>query len=105
VTQLLTTISALSKAISDDIVRLNGGLEELQIQQRTFFTNSRREKIHQWLSPPDPSSSHKAACKRRQPTTGAWFVEGRQFEEWKISPNSFLWLHGIRKYIFSQRIV
>jgi hypothetical protein len=73
----------------------------LQIGQKTVLADNRRQKIHEWLSPPDPSSNHNAACKKKQPMTGAWLVEGPQFEEWKTRPNSFLWLHGIRKYIFS----
>ncbi len=101
VTNLLTIISGLSRAIKDDIARLDDGIAELQIGQKTFLADDRRKKIHQWLSPPDPSSNHDAACKKRQPTTGAWFVEGPQFEEWKINPNSFVWLHGIRKDMFS----
>jgi hypothetical protein len=73
---------------------VHDGVLELQIGQR----NERRQKIHRWLSPPDSSSNHNAACKKRQPTTGSWFVGGDQFAEWKVRSNSFLWLHGIRKY-------
>jgi hypothetical protein len=71
---------------------------ELQIGQR----NEHQQKIHRWLSSPDLSSNHNAACEKRQLTTGAWFVEGDQFPEWKCSSNSFLWLHGIREYTFSK---
>ena len=100
-TSILTTISRLSQAIKDDIARLDDDIAELQAGPKTFLADDRRRKIRQWLSPPDPSSNHNAACKKRQPTTGAWFFESLQFEEWKSSPNSFLWLHGIRKYMFS----
>jgi len=92
--RLLTTISGLSEEIKDRMV-------ELQIGQR----NERRQKIHRWLSSLDPSSNHNDACKKRQPTTGAWFVGSDQFAEWKFSSNSFLWLHGIRKYAFYRRVV
>lgn len=57
-----------------------------------------RQKICSWLSAPDPTSNHEAARKKQQPTTGTWFVGGSQFEEWKVTSCSFLWLHGIRKY-------
>jgi hypothetical protein len=80
---------------------LHDGVAELQIGQRNFLADNRWQKTHQWLSPPDPSTNHNAACKKRQPTTGAWFVEGDQFAKWKCSSNSFLWLHGIRTYTFS----
>ncbi|KAI9868361.1 MAG: hypothetical protein M1813_005804 [Trichoglossum hirsutum] len=43
-----------------------------------------RQKIHQWLSAPDPSSNHNAACKKRQSTTGLWLVGRSQFTHWKL---------------------
>jgi hypothetical protein len=92
-------IGALAREIKDDIVKLSDGVAKLQIEQKTFTEDERRQKIYQWLSPPDPSSNHNSACKKRQPTTGAWFIESDEFKKWKMGPNSFLWLHGIRKYI------
>ena len=102
---LLTAISGLARAIKDDIARLNDGVAELRMGQRIFLADERRQKIYQWLSSPDPSSNHNAACKKRHPTTGVWFVSSDQFEEWKTSSNSFFWLHGIRKYMFSKEVV
>jgi hypothetical protein len=83
----------------DNVARLNACVAELQIEHRTCLADGRRQKLHQWLSPPDPSLNHNAACKKRQPTTGEWFLTSDHFEEWKMSPNSFLWLHGIRKHV------
>jgi len=57
-----------------------------------------RQKILRWLSAPDPSSNYNIACKKRQPTTGAWFVEGEEFADWKKDLGSFIWLHGIRTF-------
>ncbi|KAF8499924.1 hypothetical protein JB92DRAFT_2677543, partial [Gautieria morchelliformis] len=57
--------------------------------------DERREEIYKWLSAPEHLSKHRNARKKRQETTGLWFVQGEQFEEWKESPRSFLWLHGI----------
>jgi hypothetical protein len=82
------------------MANINGNVAELQAGQKAFLADDRWRNIHKWLSPPDPSSNHHAACKKRQPTTGGWFVEGKQFEAWKTSPKSFLWLHGIRKLVF-----
>src|SRR5436189_5538084 len=86
----LMVISGLSRAIRD-------GVAELQIGQTTILAVERWQKINQWLSSPDPSSNHNAACQKRQQTTGSWFIRGDQFAEWKINSNSFLWLHGIRR--------
>jgi len=61
-------------------------------------SDERRRMINQWLSAPDPSVNHNAACKKRQPTTGTWFVDGDVFNNWKMGQCSFVWLHGIREF-------
>lgn len=58
-------------------------------------TEKHRREIHTWLSAPD-SSKHDDAVKKRGPETGFWFVNGDVFNEWRTSPHSFLWIHGIR---------
>jgi hypothetical protein len=57
----------------------------------------KQQKIRYWLLSPDPSSNHHAACKVHQATTGEWFLKSDEFEEWKMTSRSFLWLYGIRK--------
>ncbi|KAH6667724.1 hypothetical protein B0J14DRAFT_170784 [Halenospora varia] len=81
----------LARSLNDDVAGLSDGVAELQVGHRTLVAR----EVQQWLSSPDPSSNHNAACKKRQPTTGAWFIGSVEFEEWKTCPNSFLWLHGI----------
>ena len=54
-----------------------------------------RDKIHTWLSPPDPSTNHSIACGTHHKKTAAWFFEGRIYQEWK-SNGSLLWVHGKR---------
>lgn len=48
-----------------------------------------------WYSAVDPYSNHSAACEKREPTTGDWFLNCAEFAAWLISQKSFLWLHGI----------
>lgn len=60
-------------------------------------SNPTDEKINQWLAAPNPSSNHNAAVKKRQPGTGEWFTQSKEFADWKIRTGSFIWLHGIRK--------
>ncbi|KAH9204132.1 hypothetical protein DL95DRAFT_377186 [Leptodontidium sp. 2 PMI_412] len=55
----------------------------------------KQQKIRHWLSAPDPSTNHNAACKLRQARTGEWFLKSDEFEKWKMTSRSFLWLHGI----------
>ncbi|KAH9207858.1 hypothetical protein DL95DRAFT_312889, partial [Leptodontidium sp. 2 PMI_412] len=68
---------------------------DVQIEQRTIVMGEKQQKIRHWLSSPDPSSNHNAACKARQANTGEWFLKSHEFEEWKMTSRSFLWLHGI----------
>jgi hypothetical protein len=53
------------------------------------------EQIYQWLAAPDPSPNYYAALGKRKPTTGAWFIQGRQFDQWWREPDSFIWLYGV----------
>jgi hypothetical protein len=55
-----------------------------------------RNKILSWLSPVDPSFNHEAACERREPKTGDWFLEGPELSSWKTS-RSLLWINGNSK--------
>ncbi|KAF2717007.1 hypothetical protein K431DRAFT_234104, partial [Polychaeton citri CBS 116435] len=47
-----------------------------------------------WLSPPDPYSSHHAARKRHESGTGSWLPQHGSYSSWKSSKNSILWLTG-----------
>ncbi|KAF8485543.1 hypothetical protein JB92DRAFT_2836843 [Gautieria morchelliformis] len=53
-----------------------------------------RQDIYNWLSAPDYESKHLTAITDREGNTGAWFVQGDCFREWRGKPKSFLWLHG-----------
>ena len=55
-----------------------------------------KQKIHKWLSAPDPSSNHNDAVNKREPETGLWLINGELLRDWKMAPNSFAWLYGIR---------
>ncbi|KUL90773.1 hypothetical protein ZTR_00369 [Talaromyces verruculosus] len=52
-------------------------------------------KIRQWLSAPDPSTNYQKALKLRQADTGLWFLESKEYIEWKTATTSPLWLYGI----------
>ena len=54
-----------------------------------------RDKIHAWLSPPDPSTNHTTACGTHHKKTAAWFFQGRIYQEWKAD-GSLIWVHGKR---------
>lgn len=53
-----------------------------------------QNKLSRWLGLPDPSTNYHAALDRRHSETGLWLVNGQQFDEWKSSASSLMWLHG-----------
>ncbi|KAI0285162.1 hypothetical protein BC826DRAFT_1189750 [Russula brevipes] len=55
--------------------------------------NQLRDRLLQWLSPPDPSTNHNIARKASHSGTAQWFFRGGIFNQWK-SNGSFLWVHG-----------
>jgi SpoVK/Ycf46/Vps4 family AAA+-type ATPase len=52
-------------------------------------------KIDRWLQAPDISVNYYKALKQRHKGTGHWFLEKKVFTEWKMRPNTLVWLHGI----------
>ena len=55
-----------------------------------------REIIIKWISQSDFTTDyHRSACEQREPHTGNWFIKGSRYKEWRDTPGSFLWLHGI----------
>jgi chromosomal replication initiation ATPase DnaA len=53
-----------------------------------------QNEIRSWLSAPDPSMNYIKALRSRHQGTGAWFIDGKAFANWKKQSKSFLWLHG-----------
>ncbi|KAI9794892.1 MAG: hypothetical protein M1816_003022, partial [Peltula sp. TS41687] len=94
----------LSRAIKSDIAGITERVEQLQIVQ----IDTQREDALRWLETVDPSLNHNAACKKHEPQTGEWFLISREFNNWKVSQNSILWLYGIPgcgKTVLSSTIV
>jgi hypothetical protein len=56
------------------------------------------QKLRSWLSPPDPWKNFNIACKSRHRGSATWFIQGKQFSEWKAceARGSLLWVHGNR---------
>ena len=51
------------------------------------------ENIHEWLSPPDPSTNHNIPCETDHKKTATWFFDGNIYQEWK-SKGLLIWIHG-----------
>ncbi|KZL87248.1 pfs domain-containing protein, partial [Colletotrichum incanum] len=82
--------------------RIDKIMEELceGVSQIASTTKSMQRSLHfqdvmKWLSPPDPSANYNKAFQQRHEGTGQWFLESEEYSEWKKTPKSSLWLHGI----------
>ncbi|KAF8501835.1 hypothetical protein JB92DRAFT_863791 [Gautieria morchelliformis] len=87
-TRLTQEIRTRVEALQKQTAVIDQSNKQAQLEEYT-------REIYDWLSAPDHHSIHMNACTKRQETTGSWFVQGSQFDEWRNAPNSFLWIHGI----------
>lgn len=55
------------------------------------------KEIYRWLAAPNSSIDYLAAREKHHAQTGTWFIEGKQFIHWKETPDSALWVNGIRE--------
>ncbi|CUS14574.1 unnamed protein product, partial [Tuber aestivum] len=54
--------------------------------------------VQKWLNVVDPTSDYSSARELREPGTGSWLLEGREYMNWKEGQRGLLWLHGIREF-------
>ncbi|CUS12880.1 unnamed protein product, partial [Tuber aestivum] len=53
------------------------------------------QKIQKWLNVVDPTTNYSTALALREPGTGNWLLQGREYIDWKERRGGVLWLHGI----------
>ena len=63
----------------------------------TSHADEERQKILGFLGSADPKKNQETAIKLRQPGTGIWFTDGKEFKDWYSTKTAKLWLYGIRK--------
>jgi hypothetical protein len=55
----------------------------------------KRTELLNWLSSVDSSKLYNSGLDKIRTGTGEWLLTGNKiFEQWKLSPNSFIWLNG-----------
>ncbi|KAI0258426.1 hypothetical protein BC834DRAFT_66989 [Gloeopeniophorella convolvens] len=52
-----------------------------------------KQRLREWLSPPDPSMNHNDTRRRHHEGTSTWLVNSKNFLEWK-EQGSLLWISG-----------
>ncbi|KAL4982508.1 hypothetical protein BDW68DRAFT_195264 [Aspergillus falconensis] len=70
-------------------------VRQMITQVEAIAQDNQYHRIYDWLKPPDFSTNLNKAQKERHKGTGSWFLESKQFNEWKSGACQFLWLHGI----------
>lgn len=91
---LVSQIEATARETYEKVEQLNAG--------------DRSGKLHSWLSAPDPSIDHNKASNLHHDGTGQWFLNTKEYLDWKTNPGSSLWLYGgpgCGKTILSSTIV
>jgi hypothetical protein len=54
----------------------------------------RRLEVLKWLLRTDALAFHNSEYARHETGTGLWFLQRKEYTEWRVTPNSFLWLYG-----------
>ncbi|THY08502.1 Pfs, NACHT and ankyrin domain protein [Aureobasidium pullulans] len=90
--ELLSFVHNQSLGPTPNIIQVLNPIAE---QVADLHLLQRQDQIEEWLSPPDPSESHRIAIEKHQRNTGAWFLGSDVFAFWEAGAAHSLWLHGI----------
>ena len=74
--------------------KIQDGITEIQLLLERMRASNLSSEIRDWLKALDATLNHNAACAKRHPGTGAWFIKDSIFTTWLTQDNSFLWLNG-----------
>lgn len=93
-TKLMTLLEDLKNPILRVDARVGALYEELEVDKR--------RKILSWVSDIPYKDIHYEARKGWTSGTGDWLLSHRRYTEWRASSAStILWLHGMRKCVYS----
>ena len=56
-----------------------------------------RDRVIQWLLGCRDRLGDRETVTLPIPRTGQWLLDSKEFEAWKIQPQSVIWLYGIGK--------
>jgi hypothetical protein len=66
-------------------------------------SDDERQVIASWLSSLNFQASQNEFIQKRRKGTGEWFLESREFKEWRDGTSEMLWCPGDGKIIFVTR--
>ncbi|GAP83716.1 putative ankyrin repeat protein [Rosellinia necatrix] len=85
------SLQLLQQEVMDNI---RDEIENVKALLKLVRSSQLSSGLQDWLKAPDATINFNEAHKKKHPRTGLWLVEGKAFETWLSSPNSFLWLRG-----------
>jgi hypothetical protein len=68
--------------------------KEIDGNVRELISDGRRNDMHKWLSPADPSTNYNKALRIRHRASGQWFLQSTTYLSWKAEAGRSLWLKG-----------
>lgn len=83
----------LDHKVSSALSEIEKLAQQVMIATSELLT-AEEHMILEWLSRYPFSDSHVAAASSREPGTGAWILSLPEYEKWKRSESSLLWLYG-----------
>ncbi|TIA44617.1 hypothetical protein D6C79_06209, partial [Aureobasidium pullulans] len=86
--RIVNVLASMEQNMTWEFDRTNASVAEVKLDVR-------HQQLHNWLSPPDPSTNFNEAILHRHKGTGRWFVEGDLFQFFKESRVPYLWLSGL----------
>ncbi|KAK3994478.1 ankyrin repeat-containing domain protein [Cladorrhinum sp. PSN332] len=98
--------------IVDVLTKVEHGLEDFRHETQTSLAalsgDLDVQKAERWLDAVDASTNYNQARAKCHPATGKWFLDSKEFSEWKGGSRRCLWLHGFAgcgKTVLSSTIV
>ncbi|KAF3191749.1 hypothetical protein TWF225_000970 [Orbilia oligospora] len=104
----IAEVAGMLSSIERNVDEMRTNVRNTSDGVKLITSRMKNAEIGRWLSAPDPSINYYKALGRRHEGSGSWFLESKQFVEWKTQRSSFLWLHGIPgcgKTILSSTII
>ncbi|KAF7891829.1 hypothetical protein EAF00_008131 [Botryotinia globosa] len=91
----LIEILANQEQLIKGVTAINDRIETSRIERQRLAADERLRKKLNLLGTIDVMKCQNSNIRLRQPGTGVWFTESKDFKDWASTDNSKLWIHGI----------
>ncbi|TGO72234.1 hypothetical protein BELL_0477g00090 [Botrytis elliptica] len=91
----LIEILANQEQLIEGVLAINDRIEASRIERQRLAADERLRKKLNLLGTIDVMKWQNSNIRLRQPGTGVWFTESKDFKDWASTDNSKLWIYGI----------